>query len=371
MTNHRFVNNIIFRKIRHNKTLLMAAFLLLLVLANIPGCTSLTGTAILTSLQGDVQILESGKKLWDKCQTDMTLHKQDVVKSGADSSAELTFFEGSIISLNANTQIEVIQLLKSQTKTDPPVIYLKQQIGQTVTTLEKLTDPISRYDIETPVAVASVRGSIMVVSVAQDGTTRVDNREGTVNVTAQGVQVQVPVGGSVTVNPGEPPRILLSYDDGQPDAWYGTGGRDQLGYAVSFTPTATSFAITSVSMMGELRGNPNMDSQVIIRITYTDNLTPLWQTSIPFSRFIRQDTAPSVDDYWVKMEVPNISVNRDFYVCVYAPVEGQGIGIYMGIDRSRTNEHSELMSNWQIVPWTLQQPKEQINWMIRAEGSAK
>jgi hypothetical protein len=114
-----------------------------------------------------------------------------------------------------------------------------------------------------------------------------------------------------------------------------------------------------------------MDSQVIFRIAYTDNLTPLWQTSIPFGRFIRQDTAPSVDDYWVKIEVPNIMVSRDFYVCVYAPVESQGTGIYMGVDRSQPNQHSELMSNWQIVPWTLQQPKDQINWMIRAEGSVK
>jgi hypothetical protein len=86
-------------------------------------------------------------------------------------------------------------------------------------------DSASRYEIETPVAVAGVRGSQMKVTVAQDGTTDVQNVEGKISVTAQGVEVVIPVGNTSTVQPGKPPSAPLPAN---PNVHINTDGQNDL-----------------------------------------------------------------------------------------------------------------------------------------------
>ena len=143
---------------------------------------------------------------WVAAKVKDSLAENDTVRSGANSNAAITFFDGSVITLEANTRIEIKQLTSSK----PTSIRLKQEIGETVSTIEKLIDSASRYEIETPAAVAGVRGSSMRVSVSPDGTTIVQNLEGQIAVTAQGVEVEIPVGSESTVHPGEVPSQPIS-----------------------------------------------------------------------------------------------------------------------------------------------------------------
>ena len=114
----------------------------------------------------------------------MVLDVVDKIKSGPNSRAVITFFDGSTIELKPDTQLEISELVKGTANQ----IRLKQELGETISTVKKLADPASRYEIETPAAVAGVRGSTMMVSVAFDGTTSVQNLEGKISVTAQGVE---------------------------------------------------------------------------------------------------------------------------------------------------------------------------------------
>ena len=164
-----------------------------------------SGATVVTSLQGDVQVQKKSDSNWIKASVQMVLQPGDIIKTGADARAVVTFFEGTTIELKAGTQIAVSELTKATVQGGATTIRLKQQIGNTVNTVSKLTDSASRYEIETPSAVAGVRGSIMLVSVAQDGTTKVTNQEGHVYVNARGVEVTIPVGNSSTVQPGQPP----------------------------------------------------------------------------------------------------------------------------------------------------------------------
>jgi hypothetical protein len=50
----------------------------------------------------------------------------------------------------------------------------------------------------------------MVVIVAADGTTEVQNLEGKISVTAKGIEVTIPVGRSSTVQPGQTPGNPVS-----------------------------------------------------------------------------------------------------------------------------------------------------------------
>jgi uncharacterized repeat protein (TIGR01451 family) len=133
----------------------------------------------------------------------MTLQPGDTIKSAGNSQAEITLFDGSILEIFPDTEIKISDLSMSGSGTT--TITMQQQIGKTVSRVKKLTDTESRYEIETPAAVASVRGSTMIVIVYANGVTVVMNEAGDIRVTAQGVEVIIPVGMKVTVIPGQPP----------------------------------------------------------------------------------------------------------------------------------------------------------------------
>jgi hypothetical protein len=207
----------------------LLSLLLLPPLLLIPfiGCSqSEAPGSLISAVEGDVQIRRAGTTDWTKAELRVTLSGMDVVKTGADSSGSITFFDGSVIDLNPDTQVEIRELVRGKTTS----IRLKQEIGETLSRVKKLVDPASRYEIETPVAIAAVRGSQMRVTVGPDGTTTVQNVEGKISVTAQGVEVTIPEGGASTIKPGEPPGPTsysavgaFSMDNGNPNGNWAYG----------------------------------------------------------------------------------------------------------------------------------------------------
>ena len=134
---------------------------------------------------GEVLVLKAGTDEWIKAEVGMSLEIGDMIRSGQDSSAEITFFDGSTIELEAGTQIEVA-MLEIAADTGSTTIFLKQEVGKTISRVTNLADPASRYEVETPAGVAAVRGSTMVVEVIDD-TTLVTCVEGDIWVLANGV----------------------------------------------------------------------------------------------------------------------------------------------------------------------------------------
>jgi hypothetical protein len=157
---------------------------------------------VLSITGGDILILKTGEKEWIRGEAGMTLSAGSKVKTQTNGHATLTFFEGSVIELEGETEINLAELGMSGTTT---TIKLKQTVGETLSRVKKLADPASRYEIETPAAVMSVRGTTTFVGVARIGTTFIGNIDGTLVVIAQGIETPVSSGNHVTVNPGEPP----------------------------------------------------------------------------------------------------------------------------------------------------------------------
>jgi hypothetical protein len=107
--------------------------------------------------------MKPGEKEWSRGEAGTTLGVDYKIKTAANGHATLTFFEGSIIELEGNTEIGLAELGMAGTSS---TIKLKQTIGETISRVKKLADPASRYEIETPAAVAAVRGTTMYVSVS-------------------------------------------------------------------------------------------------------------------------------------------------------------------------------------------------------------
>jgi uncharacterized repeat protein (TIGR01451 family) len=162
--------------------------------------------AILSQAAGNVSI-SSGGTGWTGAQVGMPLGTGDAVKTGDDSTAKITFLDGSTIELDADTQIEIASLNIS-TDTGSKTITLNQIIGSTVSRVNRLVDTESSYQIETPAGVAAVRGSTMVVYVIEDGTTWITNKHGTVSGIGQGVELKIPLGRTCIIVPGQPPRLV-------------------------------------------------------------------------------------------------------------------------------------------------------------------
>jgi len=172
----------------------------------VPPSTPSTLT-MLSLTEGNVFVMKAGTDDWIEAEVGMSLEVGDAIKTGDDSDAEITFFDGSTIELRASTQIEVASLHIS-TDTSSTTISLKQAIGNTVSRVTKLVDPASSYEIETPAGVAAVRGSVMLVSVIEDGTTWITNNKGNMYGIAQGVELKIPEWRVCIIIPGQPPRLI-------------------------------------------------------------------------------------------------------------------------------------------------------------------
>ena len=159
---------------------------------------------VLSSVSGGVSLMKSGAGSWIAGTVGSRLDVNDTIKTEAGATATVTFFDGSTIELASLTEIKILEL-KKMADSQATSISLSQQIGQTTSRVSKFLDTASRYEIETPAAVAAVRGSTMYVAVYPDGTTTVGNVEGQVVATAQGVEVTVPEGQHSEVSPGQPP----------------------------------------------------------------------------------------------------------------------------------------------------------------------
>jgi hypothetical protein len=168
---------------------------------------------ILSITEGEVFVMKEGTADWLDAEVQMELEVGDSVKTGENSGAEITFFDGSTMELLAGTQIEILSL-DIVCSTGVTTISLLQTIGDTISHVTEILDPASSYEVETPGGVAGVRGSGLRVRVVYghpeypDGTALVTNLEGNIYAIAQGVLVEVPVGQTCIITPGEPPELI-------------------------------------------------------------------------------------------------------------------------------------------------------------------
>jgi len=177
----------------------------------------LASNCTLSVISGNVEIQSSGSDTWESGIEGATLEAGTRVKTDRDSQALLTFFEGSTIKLMPDTDIEIQQLEYTEEST---IIVLKQWWGTTWSRVVEITDPGSKYEIETPAGYAMVRGTYFVTEVNDSTTTRVQVHEGNVAVRAQGHEVSVPAGYEASVELGSEPTepVPVTNDESSGDS---------------------------------------------------------------------------------------------------------------------------------------------------------
>jgi hypothetical protein len=141
--------------------------------------SQLQPAAILTVISGDV-LMRFGGGAFSSAVDGALLYVGSTVRTGADARAVITLFEGSTVQLEPASDITIED---ARTHGGSTIVQLAQSLGRSWHVVTHLTTADSRYEVKTPSATASVRGTAFYVAV-DDGmigpTTTVTTVEGRV-----------------------------------------------------------------------------------------------------------------------------------------------------------------------------------------------
>ena len=174
---------------------------------------SATPTATISSPIGEVLVQKQGASTWIQAVSGMKLNEGDHLKTGGNSTAQIVFFEGSVVEVGADSEI-LLDEMAIATRTGSTSIHFKQLVGNTVNRVQKLVDSSSNYEVETPAGSAVVRGTAFNSYVGPNGFTIIHCDEGTVWFTAGGVTVTVNEGEWSSAMPGGTPSTPSAFQIG-------------------------------------------------------------------------------------------------------------------------------------------------------------
>lgn len=188
--------------------ILLVILLAALILSGAPGKISSLLTpslaGVLNISSGTAEVQTSAASGWQKATSGMKLKPGMSVQTDSSSQADIKLEDGSEVYLDASTDIEINQAdFKSG---GPNTVILKQNSGTTTCEVVKLPTPDSQFEIQTPSAVVSVKGTHFITSVDSKGNTHVTVENGVVAVSAQGQEVSVKAGYQTTVEKGQAPE---------------------------------------------------------------------------------------------------------------------------------------------------------------------
>lgn len=174
--------------------------LILLVAAAVIPLKAWSG-AELRSTVGTVEVKRAGSATWTQGRPKTAVNNGDIVRTGVGSETELRMTEGHKMTLKEKTSLKVDSSQAPETKLD-------LLAGRVRTFVSKLKRQ-NKFEIKTPVAVASIRGTVFDMEVTETGASRLSVLEGVVSyrdLAGLGQEVSVLKGQSVLIEPGAAPR---------------------------------------------------------------------------------------------------------------------------------------------------------------------
>lgn len=115
-----------------------------------------------THIFGEVKIKREGADVWVQARKGFTVAEGDVVKTGKTGRAEITFGSGEVMRMVENSEVEISQVLITETRSFIRRIFLK--IGKFYFEMKRKLS-IRTPTVETPTAVVGVRGTEFGIKV--------------------------------------------------------------------------------------------------------------------------------------------------------------------------------------------------------------
>ncbi len=160
--------------------------------------------ARVTKVSGKVFVIVASTGKRKKLSARMKLKSGDEIMTAAGASATLKFGDGSILILGENSELS-IEALEFYGNEDVFNSELKLWRGQTENKINPSKKPGSRFKIQTPSAVAAVRGTVYRVSAPSQVRTTTEVLEGKVQLANDVGDILVAGGFGTVANKGERP----------------------------------------------------------------------------------------------------------------------------------------------------------------------
>ncbi len=160
--------------------------------------------ASVAAIQGMVFTQTDNSDIWKPVTSESSVEEGDLVRTGDDSSVVLTYPDDSHTTVAPNSELTILLMASAEDGSRQEIV-LRQEIGSTRNVVQPLPSADSKFEIQTPSAIVTVRGTEFMVDVDSSGATMVAVDEGIVEVSAQGMTVTLNAGETTTVSPGSPP----------------------------------------------------------------------------------------------------------------------------------------------------------------------
>jgi len=156
-----------------------------------------------TFIKGDVSYREKDDDIWSSLNLDDSVIQGSGIKTGEESSVEITFEDGASFLMRSDTTLTISKAVKKGTSQIIRELFLKA--GKIISNIKKATGSDPRFKIQTPSAIAAARGTEFRVSSDAQKTTRSEVLKGVVEVEAMKKEVMVKEGEGTLVRKDEPP----------------------------------------------------------------------------------------------------------------------------------------------------------------------
>lgn len=170
--------------------------------------------ASLTDVQGFVQVQEAGED-WQTITGMAAVAAGAQIRTGALSSAKLTFYDNSQAHLGPDSGLTIEQLDAKQPDDGFRTVLLNQWQGESSHSVQFRHDGGSRYEVRTPDGSGIARGTQFQVAVSPEQFSRISVTEGRVDVSGSGRTVSVAAGSLTTIPANEPPSTPAFIITGQ------------------------------------------------------------------------------------------------------------------------------------------------------------
>lgn len=199
------------RRLRLVVAVVALGFVLALMLGSVGllgGGRALGSSTTISVIGGDVSVRHGTSGTYVAAVDGEVLNAGDSVRTADGARAVLTYFEGSTVTIEPNTELTINA---ASAQGNDTVVLMTQSVGRTWHVVTKLVQGGSKYEVHTPASTASVRGTAFTVDT--DGsTTTITTTEGTVidsvpDPANPGRTIDVPVGPGQrhTQGRGQPP----------------------------------------------------------------------------------------------------------------------------------------------------------------------
>jgi PKD repeat protein len=165
------------------------------------GTASAEQVATLDIGGGVVEVQSKGSDAFRPGIDEQSLHEGDTVRTGPGGRASIEYFDRSETRLDHDTTFTLMTLETLANEDGSKVIQGEQGSGNSYNRVAEVTDSESRFEVETPTAMASVQGTVYALMV-DNGATTVAVLDGVVKTTGDGGSVSVPAGRMVVVDTG-------------------------------------------------------------------------------------------------------------------------------------------------------------------------